>query len=620
MMRYVLILVLLIASLWAVPQVVVLDDALSVHDDFEMMYYKDATNALGIEEIASSSEFQRHSSRFSFGYIPETLWLRIDFKNRSKREDFILSLNEHFYEKANMYYHHDDSWKKIQSGVFTPIKERDVQTPKFAYNLKIPHERTSTIYIELKGKYSYFGDIEICTKDYFFTHQLLGIDSFFIFQFGILIIIILFNLFLWFNLREKVFIYYVGYTFFALIYLINISGLLAYFDLQHYMYKLHFSVALSIIFLSLFSIEYFEAKKHFKFSVYILNVLALILFLCASLMLIYYSPWNSFINHIITLMIITLIITSIALYLKGERFLKYYIFAILIYFISVIVFIFFISGVIEYNYFTRYAYLYSLSLEIIIFSLMLANRYNVIKNKQIQTQDQLIDLQNNQNKILEQEVKKQTKKLQTLNTKLSNVAKERELLVKEVFHRVKNNFHMISAFLWFESEKEKDKNRFSELINRIKSMSLIHEYVCNSKDLVSINAHEYLEELIRTVLQSYVIKNIRVEIAIEKIYIDFEHSLTLGVIVNEVLSNSIKHHPKQDAIVLEVLCTKKEDEIVLRIKDNGLGFDATAVAASFGREIIEDFSKKLPESEYFFRQENGSVFELKFKDIKHHDD
>lgn len=58
--------------------------------------------------------------------------------------------------------------------------------------------------------------------------------------------------------------------------------------------------------------------------------------------------------------------------------------------------------------------------------------------------------------------------------------KERELLLKEILHRVKNNFHMILGILWFESEKHKDKDIFSELMNRIKSMSRIHEYLLYS--------------------------------------------------------------------------------------------------------------------------------------------
>ncbi|WNL30744.1 7TM diverse intracellular signaling domain-containing protein [Aliarcobacter cryaerophilus] len=609
-MKYLISLFLFINFLYANSSTLVLEDGFSINENFEISYLKDSSNELNIEEIANSNDFQKNSNKFSFGYLPDTIWIKIDLKNKSSKEDFILSINEHFYEQANLYYFDDSKklWKISKNGVFKPINKRDIQTSKLAFNFKIQQNNSQTIFIELKGKYPYFGNIAVYSKDYFFTSKLLNIDSFFIFQFGILFIIIVFNLFLWLSLKEKVYIYYVGYTFFALVYLINISGFLIYFDLQQYMYKLHFSVSLCIIFLALFSIEYFEAKKYFKASVLVLKILILLLFVFAFMMIaISYSPWNNYMNHIITLILITLIISSIKIYKKGQYFLKYYIFAISIYFTSVIIFILFLTGVLEYNYFNRYSYLYSLCLEIIVFALILSNRYNIIKNEQIKTQNELISLQINQNKLLENEVEKKT-------LKLTKLVKERELLVKEVFHRVKNNFHVITAFLWFESKKEGNKHRFTELINRIKSMSLIHEYLCNSKDLIDIDVKEYIDELVKTIVQTYSIPTLQINTNIEKINIEFENMMSLGVIANEIISNSIKHHPKENNIVLEINCYKKNDSVILIIIDNGLGFDGNIQKNGLGLELIKDFINKLPNAKYSFYKENGTVFELSFKE------
>ena len=609
-LKYLISLFLFINFLYANSSTLLLEDGFSFNENFEISYLKDSSNELNIEEVSNSNDFQKHSNKFSFGYLKDTVWIKVDLKNISSKEDFILSINEHFYEKANMYYFDKSKnlWKVLENGVFTPIKQRDIQTSKLAFDFKIQQNSSQTIFIELKAKYAYFGNISVYSKDYFFTSNLLNIDSFFILQFGILFIIIIFNLFLWISLKEKVYIYYLGYTFFALVYLINISGILIYFDLQHYMYKLHFSVSLCIIFLALFSIEYFEANKYFKASVFVIKILILLLFLFAFMMVaVSYSPWNNFMNHIITLILITLIISSIKIYRKGQYFLKYYIFAISIYFSSVIIFILFVTGILEYNYFYRYAYLYFLSLEIIVFALILSNRYNIIKNEQIKIQNELISLQVNQNRLLENEVKKKT-------LKLTKLVKERELLVKEVFHRVKNNFHVITAFLWFESKKEGNKNRFIELINRIKSMSLIHEYLCNSKDLIDIDLKEYIDELVKTIIQTYSISTLQINTNIEKINIEFENMMSLGIIANEIISNSIKHHPKENNIVLEINCYKKNDSVILIIIDNGLGFDGNIQKAGLGLELIKDFINKLPNAKYSFYKENGTVFELSFKE------
>lgn len=610
-LKYLISIFLFINFLYANSSTLVLEDEFSFNENFEISYLKDSSNSLNIQEIANSNDFQKHSNKFSLGYLKDTIWIKVDLKNKSSKEDFILSLNEHFYEKANMHYFDksENLWKTLKNGVFTPIKERNIETSKLAFNFKIQQNSSQTIFVELKAKYPYFGNIAVYSKDYFFASRILNIDSFFILQFGILLIIIIFNLFLWLSLKEKVYIYYVGYTFFALVYLINISGLLIYFDLQHYMYKLHFSASLCIIFLSLFSIEYFEAKRYFKASVFVIKILILLLFVFAFMMVaVSYSPWNNFMNHIITLILITLIVSSIKIYKKGQYFLKYYIFAISIYFTSVIIFILFLMGIIEYNYFNRYAYIYCLSLEIIVFALILSNRYNIIKNEQIKTQNELISLQINQNKLLENEVEKKT-------LKLTKLVKERELLVKEVFHRVKNNFHVITAFLWFESKKDDNKHRFTELINRIKSMSLIHEYLCNSKDLIDINLKEYIDELVKTIIQTYSIPTLKINTNIENINLEFENIMSLGVVVNEIISNSIKHHPKEKAIILDINCYKKSDSVILIIVDNGLGFDENIQKTGLGLELIKDFINKLPNAKYSFYKENGTVFELSFKDI-----
>lgn len=610
-LKYLISIFLFINFLYANSSTLVLEDGFSFNENFEISYLKDSSNSLNIQEIANSNDFQKHSNKFSLGYLKDTIWIKVDLKNKSSKEDFILSLNEHFYEKANMHYFDksENLWKTLKNGVFTPIKERNIETSKLAFNFKIQQNSSQTIFVELKAKYPYFGNIAVYSKDYFFASRILNIDSFFILQFGILLIIIIFNLFLWISLKEKVYIYYVGYAFFALVYLINISGLLIYFDLQHYMYKLHFSVSLCIIFLSLFSIEYFEANKYFKASVFVIKILILLLFVFAFMMVaVSYSPWNNFMNHIITLILITLIVSSIKIYKKGQYFLKYYIFAISIYFSSVIIFILFLMGIIEYNYFNRYAYIYCLSLEIIVFALILSNRYNIIKNEQIKTQNELISLQINQNKLLENEVEKKT-------LKLTKLVKERELLVKEVFHRVKNNFHVITAFLWFESKKDDNKHRFTELINRIKSMSLIHEYLCNSKDLIDINLKEYIDELVKTIIQTYSIPTLKINTNIENINLEFENIMSLGVVVNEIISNSIKHHPKEKAIILDINCYKKSDSVILIIVDNGLGFDENIQKTGLGLELIKDFINKLPNAKYSFYKENGTVFELSFKDI-----
>ena len=619
-MKYFFSLILFINLLYASSEQLIINDNIDTYENFKISYLKDTSKSLGIQEIINSKDFKQISNKFSLGYSKDTVWIKLDVKNISDNKDFILSLNEHFYEKINMYYfdYLDNSWKKTENSVFSYLKQRDIQTPKLAFNLVLPKNISQTIYLEMDSKYSYFGNVSINTKEYFFTHQFLNIDTFFIFEFGVLFIIMIFNLFLWLNLKEKIFIYYVGYTFSALVYLINISGLLAYFDLQEYLYKMHVSVAFTIIFLSLFSLEYLEVKKHFKSICSVVKLLNILLFIFACLMFFEYTPWNKYLNYVIFLIIIILVITSLAIYKKGQRFLRYYIITIIIYFISVIIFILFLIGAIEYNYFNRYVYIFSFSFEVIVFSLILANRYNILKNKEIKTQNKFISLQKNQNKILAEEVSKQTISLKEANNRLSELLKERELLLKEVFHRVKNNFHMITGIIWFESKKHENKDIFTDLLNRINSMSKIHEIlVYKSKDLKQIGAKNYLNDLLENIKESYKNKNFSLIYEIDEMLLEFEEALNLGVITNEIISNSIKHNNSYKNEI-ELYLSIKDNKVNLLIKDNGKGF-LDENKKGLGLNLVDDFSQKLENSNYHFIFENGTSFILNFDKKENND-
>ena len=102
-LKYLISIFLFINFLYANSSTLVLEDEFSFNENFEISYLKDSSNELNIQEVANSKDFQKHSNNFSLGYLPDTIWIKVDLKNKSSKEDFILSINEHFYEKANMH-------------------------------------------------------------------------------------------------------------------------------------------------------------------------------------------------------------------------------------------------------------------------------------------------------------------------------------------------------------------------------------------------------------------------------------------------------------------------------------------------------------------------------------
>ncbi len=173
---------------------------------------------------------------------------------------------------------------------------------------------------------------------------------------------------------------------------------------------------------------------------------------------------------------------------------------------------------------------------------------------------------------------------------------EKEVLLKEIHHRVKNNLQIISSLISLELRRNqalKEIDEFNDILNRVKSISLIHEKLYKSADMGSIDIKEYISDLTNTLTASYNIdpENVVVKNEMESISIGIDMLVPCGLILNELLSNSFKYAFPGDGkgeirISLHPL---KEDELELIFSDNGIGppegFDITKLD-SLGLKIV----------------------------------
>ncbi len=193
---------------------------------------------------------------------------------------------------------------------------------------------------------------------------------------------------------------------------------------------------------------------------------------------------------------------------------------------------------------------------------------------------------------MENRVKERTKELSGLNDalnkeiiehkkdeeKIKASLKEKDVLLKEVHHRVKNNMQIISSMLGLQSNYVNDQfvnNILLDSQNRIKSMALIHEKLYQSDNMASINISDYVSSLMLNLSSSYSSINERVSFKtnIENISLNLNTAIPLGLIINELITNSIKHafpNDKKGEIFIE-LKGVNTNECELVIKDNGIG-------------------------------------------------
>ena len=215
--------------------------------------------------------------------------------------------------------------------------------------------------------------------------------------------------------------------------------------------------------------------------------------------------------------------------------------------------------------------------------------------------------------------------LKSAENALKVALKEKELLIKEIHHRVKNNLMVISSLLNLQSRYIKDKEAlglFRESQTRAKSMALIHERLYKSDDLKSINFGEYISNLANDLFRTYGADRNKLELDLrmkntDNLNVDINTAVPLGLIVNELLSNSIKHaFPDDRGGKIMVDFHKEDDGFILIISDNGIGFPEELDyknTKSLGLQIVNTLTNQIG-GVITMNVQDGTTFTIEFKE------
>lgn len=196
----------------------------------------------------------------------------------------------------------------------------------------------------------------------------------------------------------------------------------------------------------------------------------------------------------------------------------------------------------------------------------------------------------------------QYKKQRNKNEIINKQTNELEVLNKEIHHRVKNNLQVISSMLDLQSQSLHDEKAtaiIKEGIQRVQSMAFIHQNLYQGNAVNSVNMNEYIKMLSNHLFQTYNIRTdkIKFHTQIEELKLHTDTAIPLGMILNELISNSLKYAFKTKAEGdIWVTMKKSDNELLLQVKDNGVGLPVDfnpENSSSFGYEIIKAFSQKL---------------------------
>ena len=263
----------------------------------------------------------------------------------------------------------------------------------------------------------------------------------------------------------------------------------------------------------------------------------------------------------------------------------------------------------------------------VFFIIRLNSRSEIGLLELVNDKEQLIKSINNKtqelksnNIELEDTIKTRTEKIQDQNRILEAQNSEKEMLLKEVHHRVKNNLQIIISLINLEISKFDSKKVEGALIetqNRVMSMSLVHKKMYQSANFSEIYLLDYCSQLMENIKHLGKTKSFTSSIEInDSIYLDVEKAIPFGLILNEIMTNFFKYAiSSNDELHLHIRLIIDSDILVqLTVEDNGAGFPEKVLVGkseSFGIELIESLTEQL-DGEFKISNNAGAKYELNF--------
>jgi len=216
------------------------------------------------------------------------------------------------------------------------------------------------------------------------------------------------------------------------------------------------------------------------------------------------------------------------------------------------------------------------------------------------------------------------RELKEKNMQLEEADKLNKNLMKEIHHRVKNNFQLISSLLNLQigGIGDEETRRILEAgRDRVRTLAVLHEKLYEAGDFVSLPMNTFIKDLMNALSGAYntEVKSISMDINIDNIVLDSKKALTIGLVLNEAVTNSIKYAfpvPSNKRCTISVSMAARDKSILLRITDNGIGvsdIEKLKSGNSLGIQLIQLLSESQLEGSIEFPETEGTEILIRFR-------
>jgi len=267
---------------------------------------------------------------------------------------------------------------------------------------------------------------------------------------------------------------------------------------------------------------------------------------------------------------------------------------------------------------------------VLFFGFIISGKMNVIINKMIEGTKRVANGDLEHTITIgkrNDEIGEVVESFNSMTIKLKELLDAKELLMREIFHRVKNNMQVISSLLSLQCKYIKDE-KYIEMVkesqDRIKAMALIHENLYRSKDLSNIDFNDYIKSLAKGLLLSYKMdtSKISLKINIETVSFSIETAIPCGLIINELISNSLKYaFPEgRDGEINISLRSLDKDELEIIVSNDGVSFPKDLDfrnTESLGLRLVTNLAENQLHGKIELNRSKGTAFQIRFKEIKY---
>lgn len=608
MLRFVFLILCFYSYLMSENIIVLKDNQKTINILENSEIYIDKTASLTFNNIINSNiNFQdTNSSELSFGYAPSfQIWLKFTLQNNSNKQiTKIIEYVNPLTTNVDLYRLNEE----VQyEGLFSTNENRKALSPIFNIILK-PNE-TKTYYMNIS---SYITTLIIQVKLWdvsTFYNKELKHQLILALFFGAMFILGVYNLFIFFFTKDKSYLFYVMYIFGLLIHQSNYVGFTNTYFLNSYAMSIIVNLAPLVVALPIFSLglftKYFLSTYQYKIHDRILNIF-LLLIVISVLFFIFTENYTRYRNAITMLFLFYLLYLTIFAFIKKNKQATFILFGWSVFLISGMLMYLSSLGIFNINYYIPYFVEISFLTEAIIFSIALANKINNLQKEKNEANRMLILQKKEETKKLERIVNKKTKDLK-------NALNEKETLLQELNHRVKNNMQMIISLIRLQMDEIDDETLKKHLItihNRISAMSHLHELLYIQDNYTQIKTFDYFNLILNEIRESL---NSDIKISLNILCdLKLEDAIYCGLIVNELVTNSCKYAFPNAYGDIKVSLTQINDTFQLKVEDNGIGFDTKKNTNSLGLMLIETLAIQQLDGVLEVKNDNGTKSFIKW--------